>query len=31
MNMVKKGQMNDLNYSVLNEANIINKLFGIAV
>jgi transposase, IS6 family len=31
MNMIKKGQVNDLNYSVLNEANFINKLFGIAV
>lgn len=30
MNMVKKGQ-NDLNHSVLNEVNFINKLFGIAV
>jgi transposase, IS6 family len=31
MNMIKKGQMNDLNYSVLNKVNFINKLFGIAV
>jgi IS6 family transposase len=26
MNMIKKGQVNDLNYSVLNEIEYINKL-----
>ena len=31
MNMIKKGQINDLNYSVLNEVKYINQLFGIAV
>jgi len=29
MNMVKKGQVNDLNYSVLNEVKYIDQLFGI--
>ena len=29
MNMVKKGQVNNLNYSVLNEVKYINQLFGI--
>ena len=31
MNMIKKGQVNDLNYSVLNEVKYINHLFGIAL
>ena len=31
MNMIKKGQVNDLNYSVLNEIKYINQLFGIAL
>ena len=29
MNMIKKGQVNDLNYSVLNEVKYINQLFGV--
>jgi transposase-like protein len=29
MNMIKKRQINDLNYSVLNEIKYINHLFGI--
>ena len=29
MNMIKKRQVNDLNYSVLNEIKYINQLFGI--
>jgi transposase-like protein len=29
MNMIKKGQVNDLNCSVLNEVKYINQLFGI--
>ena len=29
MNMIKKGQVNDLNYSVFNEVKYINQLFGI--
>jgi transposase-like protein len=29
MNIVKKTQVNDLNYSVLNEVKYINQLFGI--
>jgi len=29
MNMIKKGQVNDLNYSVLNEVKHINQLFGL--
>jgi transposase-like protein len=31
MNMIKKGQINDLNYSVLNEIKYINHLFGIVL
>ena len=31
MNMIKKGQVNYLNYSVLNEIKYINQLFGIAL
>ena len=31
MNMIKKGQVNDLNYSVLNEVKYINHLFGIVL
>jgi transposase-like protein len=31
MNMIKKGQVNDLNYSVLNEVKYINQLFGIGL
>jgi transposase-like protein len=31
MNMIKKGQINDLNYSVLNEIKYINQLFGIVL
>jgi IS6 family transposase len=29
MNMIQKGQINDLNYYVLNEVKYINQLFGI--
>jgi transposase-like protein len=29
MNMVKKRQFNNLNYSVFNEVKYINQLFGI--
>jgi len=29
MNIIKKGQVNDLNYSVLNEVKYINQLFGV--
>jgi len=29
INMIKKGQVNDLNYSVLNEVKYINQLFGL--
>ena len=29
INMIKKGQVIDLNYSVLNEVKYINQLFGI--
>ncbi|MDR7667185.1 DDE-type integrase/transposase/recombinase [Methanosarcina sp. Z-7115] len=29
MNMIKKGQVDTFNYSVLDEVNFINKLFGI--
>ena len=29
MNMIKKGQVNDLNYSVFNEVKYINQLFSI--
>ena len=28
MNTIKKGQVNDLNYSVFNEVKYINQLFG---
>ncbi len=31
MNMIKKGQVNNLNYSFLNEVIYINQLFGIVV
>jgi hypothetical protein len=31
MNMVKKGQVKNLNYSGLNEAKSINQLFGIVL
>ena len=31
MNMIKKGQVNDLNYSILNEVKYINQLFGIGL
>ncbi len=31
MNMVKKRQVNNLNYSVLNEVKYINQLFGIVL
>ena len=31
MNMIKKGQVNDLNYSILNEVKYINQLFGIVL
>ena len=31
MNMIKKGQVNDRNYSVLNEVKYINHLFGIVL
>ena len=31
MNMIKKGQVNDLNYYVLNEVKYINQLFGIVL
>ena len=31
MNMIKKRQINDLNYSVLNEIKYINQLFGIVL
>ena len=31
MNMIKKGQVNNLNYSVLNEVKYINQLFGIVL
>ncbi len=31
MNMIKKGQVNDLNYSVLNEVKYVNQLFGIVL
>ena len=30
MNMIKKRQVNNLNYSVLNEVKYINQLFSIA-
>ena len=31
MNMIKKGQINNLNYSILNEVKYINQLFGIVL
>jgi hypothetical protein len=31
MNMIKKRQVNNLNYSVLNKVKYINQLFGIVV
>ena len=31
MNMIKKRQVNDLNYLVLNEVKYINQLFGIVL
>ena len=31
MNMIKKGQANNLNYSILNEVKYINQLFGIVL
>ena len=31
MNMIKKGQVNNLNYSVLNEVKYINQLFNIVL
>ncbi len=31
MHMIKKGQVKNLNYSVLNEVKYINQLFGIVV
>ena len=31
MNMVKKGQVNNLNYSGLDEVKYINQLFGIVL
>jgi len=31
MNVIKKGQVNNLNYSVLNEVKDINQLFGIVL
>ncbi len=31
MNMVKKGQVNNLNYSVRNEVKYINQLFGMVL
>jgi transposase, IS6 family len=31
MNMIRKGQVNDLNYSVFNEVKYINKLFGLVL
>ena len=31
MNMTKKRQVNDLNYSILNEVKYINHLFGIVL
>ena len=31
MNMIKKGQVSDLNYSVLSEVKYINQLFGIVL
>ena len=31
MNMVRKGQIKNLNYSVLNEVKYINQLFSISL
>ena len=31
MNMIKKGQLNDLNYSILNEVKYIYQLFSIVL
>jgi hypothetical protein len=31
MNMIKKRQVNNLNYSILNEVKYINYLFGIVL
>jgi len=31
MNMIKKGQVRNLNYSPLNEAKYVNQLFGIVL
>ena len=31
MNMIKKGQIENLNYSGFNEAKYINQLFGIVL
>jgi transposase, IS6 family len=31
VDMIKKGQVNDLNYSVLNEVKYINQLFDIVL
>ena len=31
MNMIKKGKVNNLNYSVLNEVKYINQLFNIVL
>ncbi|WP_440948873.1 IS6 family transposase [Methanosarcina sp. T3] len=31
MNMIKKGQLNDLHYSVFNEVKYINQLFGLVL
>jgi len=31
MNMINKGQIKNLNYSVLNEVNYINQLFGLVL
>jgi transposase-like protein len=31
MHMIRKGQVNDLNYSVFNEVKYINQLFGIVL
>jgi transposase-like protein len=31
MNMIKKGPVNDLNYSVFNEVKYINQLFGLVL
>ena len=31
MNMIRKGQVNDLNYSVFNEVKYINQLFGLVL